>query len=315
MKNLLAVLLVTISLSSCSSDNELSNLNITSLDFTEILTFQVDTLELDLASSSSENSFFITYSADNGLNESVLKYNLTTLTQNDLTHPDVAESRQIEIINGSIYSVSSNDIYKYDLNLNNITTVDNGFTQLRYLRTTSFNDELLIFAGNDKIISYDTSLDTFDFDVSSMPYGYRDQNDGEIYNSKIHIFGGRECDSFEDFMNQQCNSFNEINIYDFVTDTWTQETTPYQIHESFTDLYNDKIIVSGNKNSNQTNSFIAEYDTLTNSFSDILSNLDMSNITIRGITILNNDVYLAYADLITPMPSIVTIKVVKASLL
>jgi len=299
---------------SCSSDNESSIINQAPLNFTEVMTFEVDTLELDMISSISENSFYITYSGDSGLNENVLKYNLSTLSQSNLTHPDVSESRQIEIINSNVYSISSNDIYIYDLDLNNLININNEYNAMRYLRAASFNNELLIVGGSDEIAKFDTITQTYNFSLSDSPYGFRDQNDGEVYNNNIYIFGGRVCESYEDFINQQCNSYNEINIYNIQNDTWTQETIPYLVHESFTDLYNDKIIVVGNKNSNQTNSFIAEYEPLTNSYSEILSNLDIANITIRGITVLNNEVFLAYADLASPMPNIITIKIVKASL-
>jgi len=306
MRSFIPLLIVSIYLWSCTSDNESSIINQAPLNFSEVMTFEVDTLELDMVSSVIENSFYITYSPDNGLNENVLKYDLTTLSQNDLTHPDTSESRQIEIINDIIYSISSNDVYKYDLNLGNLNTAHVGYGDYkRYSRLTSYNDDILMVSGlYYGIRRFDTTSETYVTPYSPPPNEPRFQNDGEIYNDNIYTFGGWITDGIS----------NEILIYNILTDTWDQESLPYDIFESYTDTYNDNIFVTGNKDSNQTNSFLAEYDPISNSYTDILSNLDLANITIRGITILNDDVFIAYADLVSPMPSIIPIKVVKATL-
>jgi hypothetical protein len=277
------------------------------------MTFQVDTLELDMISSDVENAFFITYSADTGFNESVLKHNVSSGIQTNLVHPDVSESRQIEIINNEIYSISSNDIYKFDLNLNNLLNINSSYNNAIYSRATKYNNDLLYFYS-DKIGRFDINSESYNSVLSISPYDYRDQNDGEIVNDIVYMFGGRQCDSHEDFENNTCDSFNEINIYNIVSDSWNQELLPYEIFESFTSLDGNAIIVSGNKNPDQTNSFIAEYDVLTSNYTDLETSLDLENITIRGITVLNNEVYVAYTDLVDPMPDIMTIKVVKANL-
>jgi hypothetical protein len=54
MKNIILISILTILLISCSSDNEVNEVFIeynTELDFMEVFSFQVDTLELDMASS------------------------------------------------------------------------------------------------------------------------------------------------------------------------------------------------------------------------------------------------------------------------
>lgn len=316
MKKVILLILLTVIFSSCTSDNELSIQNTTSLDFTEVVSFQVDTLELDLVSNINENSLYITYSGDSGFNENVLKYNTTTSAQNEITHPDISESRQIEIINNLIYSISSNDIYTYDLNLDNVTNINNLYNDRRYLRTSSLNNDLLIIGGTNQIVKFDTSAQTYDYTLTDSPYEFRDKNDGEILNNNIYIFGGRTCNySGEEFDNQECDSHNEITIYNLLNDNWTNETIPYQIHESFTELYGNKIIVAGNKNSNQTNSFIAEYIPSTNTYSNIQSNLDLNDITIRGVTILNNEIFIAYIEVSSFMSDLMTVKIVKAPLL
>lgn len=319
MKNIILFLFVTVCLSSCSSDetSNSANINRVPLDFTEVMSFQVDTLELDMISSSVENSFFITYSSDNGFNENVLKYNVSSNSQTDLVHPDISESRQIEIINDNIYSISSNDIYKFDLNLSNLSNINSTYNNAVFLRATNYqNDLLFLFDYNlNNIGRFDINSESYDNHLSTFPYTSRFQSDAEIINDVIYIFGGKSCDSNEDFVNNTCDSFNEVNIYNIIDDTWNQEFLPYQINESFTAIYGNTILVSGNKNPDQTNSFLGEYDVTTNTYNDLLTSLDLENITIRGITVFNDEVYIAYADLINPMPDIMTIKVVKASLL
>ncbi|HIC31857.1 MAG TPA: hypothetical protein EYO76_08050 [Flavobacteriaceae bacterium] len=316
MKRLILLLSITIIFVSCSSDNEPSIQNTTSLVFTEVMSFQVDTLELDMASNIVVNSFYITYSGDSGYNENVLKYNLTTSSQSDLTHPDISESRQIEIINDNIYSISSNDIYKFDLDLNNLVNISDSYNNMRYLRTTSLNNELLIIGGSDEIAKFDTNTEAYDFSLSDSPYGYRDQRDGEIYNNNIYMFGGANSTPQQWPEEDIINSFDEITIYNMSTDNWSQtQSLPYQVFESFTSLYNDSIIVTGNKNQDQTNSFIGRYDLLTDSYSEFDTSLDLENITIRGVTVLNDEIIIAYIDLVSPMPDLMTVKVVKASLI
>lgn len=316
MKNLIFLLFLTIVFSSCSSDNEPSIQNSTSLHFTEVMTFQVDTLELDMASNFSENSLYITYSGDSGLNENVLKFNISTQSVSNLIHPDISESRQIEIINNYIYSISSNDIYRFDLDLNNLENISDNYNDMRYLRMSSFNNELLIVGGSNKIAKFDTTAQAYDFSLSESPYGYRDQRDGEFYNNNIYMFGGANSTPQQWPEEDIINSFNEITVYNLSTDTWSQnQSLPYEVFESFSSLYNDSIIVTGNKNQDQTNSFIGQYNLLTNSYSEFDTSLDLENTTIRGVTVLNDEIFIAYIDLLSPMPDLMTVKVVKATLL
>ena len=318
MKNLIFLLLISIIISSCSPDNDSSIQNTASLDFIEVMSFQVDTLALDMTSNINANSYYITYSGDSGLNENVLKYNLTSMAQTDLVHPDISESRQIEVINGNIYSISHNDVYRYDLNLNNLEEVNIGYSDWRDARATIYNNNILMTTFlYDGIRRFDTSTNDYVNPISSLPnqQGRLYWSDGEVYGNKLYVFGGGETIR-QPWPNPDIvNSFSEITIYDFNTDSWSEENLPYVAYETFTALYNSSIIVTGNRNQDQTNSFIGQYDILTNTYSELDTSLDLENITIRGITILNDEILLAYIDLVSPMPDLMTVKVVKASLL
>jgi len=277
------------------------------------MSFQVDTLDMDITSDVSTNSLFITSSNDDVWPERVLKYNLSNSTQSELIHDDGTESRQIEIVNNTIYSFSYNHIIKYDLNLSNITEINQNYW-LSYSKATKYNNDVLILSG--RVVTsgnnptemplklFDTTSETFN-ELSVFPNGIRMHADGSIHNDNLYMFGGTDLTTI----------YNELNVYDLTNDIWSQETLPYGIYESFTSLYNDTIFVAGNKESDNSNAFLGTYDTTTNLYSEINTSLNLDNITIRGITILNNELFLAYADYVSPMPNIVTIKVVKASLL
>jgi hypothetical protein len=292
---------------SCSSDNKPIS-STQSLNFSEIFNIQVDTLELDMITDTGENALYITYSADNGLNENLMKYNLTTSSQTTITHPDVSTSRQIEIIGNVLYSVSFTSVYKFDLNLGNATLIRSDHTANEELKGVSYNDEILFPMGYNNITSFNTLANTTQTLLNSWSTT-RARSDGEIYNDKLYSFGGSTGMRIS-----VSESFNEINIFDIVNNTWSQQSLPFTVFESFTALNVDKIIVAGNKNSAGNEAFIGIYDPSLNTFTEIPVSLDLNNISIRSIAILNNDLYVAYADFLPIMPSLIPIKVAKATL-
>lgn len=315
MKSLIPIIIIVICLCSCSSENESSILNQAPLNFTEVMTFEVDTLDLDMTSVISENSIYITSSNVDvypEMVERVLKYNLSTSTQTDLIHFDDTESRQIEVHNDVIYSFSYAQITKYDLNISNSIELNHS-SWLSYSKATKYNNDILLVSGksantaayitNMPIKYFNTTTENFS-DLTLFPNGYRIHADGEVYADKLYLFGGIDNTVI----------YDDINIYDIINDIWTQENLPYQAFESFTSLYNDSIIVVGNKNADNSRAFVGIYDIPTNTYSELDTSLNLNNITIRGITILNNEVFIAYADIVSPMPNIITIKVVKALL-
>ena len=95
MKKYIVILLASIAITSCTSNQENKQVNFNNLSFTDIYTIQVDTLEMDMISDATQNSIYITYSSNNGLNENILKLNTSTLNPLEITHPDYSESREI----------------------------------------------------------------------------------------------------------------------------------------------------------------------------------------------------------------------------
>ncbi len=306
MRNII-LLFAIICLYSCSSDELSNKQNSQDLNFTDIHNISVDTLDLDMISDISQNSIYLTYSSNNGLNENVLKYNITTQTSTIISHPDVTESRQIEIIGNWIYSISKNDVYRYDLNLGNLSLHNNQTTGLEHTRAVVNSNKISFIEGQNLLFNYDTTSNTYQRNMQGNSYKLR--ADSEIFNNKIYTFGGCSYDT-----NHNPILYNTINIYDIASNTWLQDSLPFNVYESFTASYNNTIIVAGNKNSISSDSFIGVFNPITNNYTTLTSTLDLSNISIRGITILNQNIYLAYTDLTTPMPLLMNVKIAKATL-
>jgi len=297
-----------ISLYSCSSEDKTASTPIP-LNFTDLFTFQVDTLDLDMKSNVGQNSLYISYSTNNGFNENIMKFELNNSSQIVIVHPDMTESRQIEIVGGQLFSFGGYTNYSMDLNLQNIALINQTPAGFGYFRTLVYNNEIYFPYGFDNYTVYNTSTNNFQYFWNSFST-LRGNSDGEIINGKLYSFGGSTGTS-----NYQPQSYNEINIYDLVTNTWTQNTLPYAVFESFTSIYGGNIIVAGNKNSDRSGAFLAIYNPVSNTFNQLTTSLNINNITIRNVAILNNDLYIAYADIISPMPNLINIKVAKASLL
>jgi hypothetical protein len=314
MKKALWFLVISCVVSSCSNDNSAAAVP-ANLNFSPVFNFVTDSLDLDMANSETENSVYCTYSDIDLIDiykEKVIKYNLNTLSQSNITHSDGTESRQLEIIGSNIYSISYFDIYKYNLNLDNILELHQ-FTYKGIPKTTQHNNNIIILSGKDysfpgsgnmELLLFNTTSETYST-FTTFPNGYRMRGDGVTLNDKLYIFGG----------NDGITNYAEINIYDIISNNWTQQALPFGVYESFSSFYNNLIIVSGNKNSDSSGAFIGLYNPITNSFSNLNTSLDLNNISIRGITILNDEIYIAYTDYITPWSNNITIKVDKASLL
>ena len=291
---------------SCSSDDS-NTTNRQNLTFTDIYTIQADTLDIDMISNVGENSIYISYSADNGYNENLLKLNVSSLNTNEIILPDFAESRQIEIVNNDIFSLSGNDIFKLDLNLNLISS-NNIYNGSVFSRITHKNNTIQILKGINNIPEYDILTDNYIFPNFPNNQNYTLRSDGEIINDILYTFGGIN------YVNPNWVTSNQINIYDYLTNNWSSQNLSFNVYESFTDIYNNKVIVGGNKQSNQSEAFIGIYDPSNGTYTDFTTTLNLSAISLRGLTVLNDELYIAYIDYNFPLPSALSIKIAKASL-
>lgn len=306
MKKYIIILLASIAITSCTSNQENKQVNFNNLSFSDIYTFQVDTLEMDMISDATQNSIYITYSSNNGLNENILKLNTLTLNPLEIIHPDDSESREIEIVNNVIYSISANDIIKLDLSLNILSPNSDLGNNAVYHRLIGYNNTIQLPRGLNNILEYDVNINDYIFNYFPQS---KYKMDGEIINDVMYAFGGG------DVTVTPIQATNEIEIYDYLTDTWNTESLPFNVSESFTDKYNNYIFVAGNKLDDFSNGFIGLYDTDLHTYTTITTSIDFSTKSIRGVTILGNDIYIAYMDFPNTLPALVDVKIAKASLL
>ena len=290
-----------ITIFACSSDNENRSLN--AITFTDVYSVEADSLELDLIGDNSENAFYLTYSADNGYNENLLKYDLTSQIPTEIVHPDMGESTQLEIVNNLLYSVAKSEIYRYDLDLSNETVLPVVFG-FDHMRTETYNDNIWMLPGMNQYLTYNTTSNNFTWDVG-ITDDYWSQAAFEIINDKAYCFGGANY-------YPAVIATNKIHIYDYLGDNWTEQTLPFNVFESFTATYNNSIIVAGNKNIDSSQPFLYIFNPATNSFSELATTFDFTGKTIRGVAIVNQGIYIAYAEF--PITSLITIKIAKGNL-
>lgn len=298
-------------ISSCSDNDDTLRQIPPYLNFSPVLNFTTDSLELDITNSTNENSIYISYSDIADIYaENVIKYNLSNLSQTNMTHHDDSYGVQIEVIGNSIFSISYNYSSKFDINLGNNTQISQSFSNSK---ATKYGNNILLFSGeeysipaqiNMNVLRFDTSNETYS-QIASFPNGNRFRGDGIVYNNKLHIFGG----------NDGITNYNEINIYDLVSNTWSQGNLPFTVYESFTSLYNNSIVVAGNKNSDSSGAFIGVYDLNTNTFTELTTSLNLSDTSIRGITVIDDEMYIIYTNFTSPFIGPITMHLYKASLL
>src|SRR6218665_2909186 len=314
MKKIYWILIICCIACSCSDNDDSLALPAT-LNFNPVFNFVTDSLDIDMVNSPTSNSIYCTYSDIDLVDiykEKVIKYNLNTSIQSSITHYDGIESRQLEVVGNEIYSLSYTGIFKYDLNLSNIVELPE-FNYRIIPKTTLYNNNIIIISSTDntfpepspmQLLHFNTTSQTYS-SFTTFPIGYRMRGDGVAFNDKLYIFGG----------NDGITNFAEINIYDIIGNSWTQQALPFGVYESLTSIYNNSVIVAGNRNADSSGAFIGLYNPATNDFTSLNTSLNLNNISIRGITVINDEVYIAYAEHITPWPNNITIRIEKASLL
>lgn len=303
MRKIIALFII-VSFYSCSSDENQNKKRTQNLNFTEIYSIAVDTLELDMISNVNENSLYLAYSPNNDVNDNIMKLNLQTQSQIIEAHPDPSESRQLAIIGNNLYSFGVDHVLKMDLNLNNLQIVNTGYNIFFYSRAIPSGNTVLFPFGQNNLIKYDLLTDTYQGTFNSYPLTNR--SDGGVINNILYSFGGNQ-------LSPNLVS-NKIKMYNLITSSYTESNLPYSIFESFVATYQGNFIVAGNKNTNQGDAFLAIYDPITATYTDMNTSLNLSTVSIRGIAVINNELYLAYCESFNPLSSTGTIKIVKSNL-
>lgn len=292
---------ILILFTSCENDRIENN---STINFVDVMTITVDTLEMDMVGDTNNNSLYLSYSPYNDTNDNILKIDILTNSQTIEANPDPTDSRQLSINGNNLYSFGVDNVIKMDMNLNNAQTVNIGYNIFFYSRAIQNGNEILFSFGQNNLISYDILTDSYLGTLSSDPVIIK--SDGAVVNNKLYSFGGN-------YWTQNLAS-NKIQIYDLASSIYTESNLPYTIYESFVTTFQGNLIVAGNKNIDQSGAFLAIYNPITSSYTDISTTLDLNSISIRSISIINNDMYIAYCQNYIPMSTMNTIKIVKSSL-
>lgn len=286
-----------------SCDGEENKRNLIA-DFQEIATIYVDTLEIDMVGDVNQNALYLAYSPANDMNDNIMKLELQNLTQTIEAHQDPTESRQLAIYGNYVYSFGVDQVLKMDMNLNNLQVVNSGYNIFFYSRAVPNGNTILFPFGQNNLVNYNLLTDTYQGTIDSDPLILR--SDGAFMNNILYSFGGNPW---------PLNSASDkIKMYNLITSSYSESNLPYPIYESFVVTYQGNFIVAGNKNPTQDDAFLAIYNPTTATYTDINTSLNLSTISIRSISIVNNDLYLAYCENFNPTASVNTIKIAKSSL-
>jgi hypothetical protein len=298
---LFLILPIGILFMSCDSERIQSH---STINFVDIATISVDTLEIDMVGDANQNALYLAYSPNNDVNDNTMKLDLQTLSQTIEAHPDPTESRQLAILGNHLYSFGVDQVLKMDMDLNNLQVVNSGYSIFFYSRAVPNGNTVLFPFGQNDLVSYDILTDTYQGTIDFDPLTLR--SDGAVMNNILYSFGGNPLS-----LNPMSD---KIKMYDLITSSYSESNLPYPIYESFVTTYQGNFIVAGNKNTTQGDAFLAIYNPTTATYTDMNTSLNLSTISIRSISVVNDELYLAYCENFSPTASVNTIKIVKSSL-
>lgn len=300
--NIIFLLLLGSVLISCEEENSTGNNDL--IELAEVTSFSVDSLEIDMIGNLEENALYFSYSPDNDINDNIMKYDLQNQSQIVEAQPDPTDSRQLIIWGNFIYSFGTADVIKLDLDLNNSEIVNSDYNIFFYSRAVQNGSSVYFPFGNNNLVSYNILDNTYEGTINSDPLTVR--SDGAIVNNSLYSFGG-----FRYWTNPISD---KLKIYDLTASTYSESTLPYPMYESFTATYEGNIIVAGNKNLDQSSAFIAVYDPILGTYSDLNTTLNLNSISIRSICVIQDELFIAYCEYYNPSNTTHVIKIAKGIL-
>jgi hypothetical protein len=300
---LLLLLVITVLLfSNCESNKEdiVSDpqeedpVLITSLSFEEAYTFEINLLggpHIGMISSTSENSLFISCRenepSSNNSEEEVFKLNLDTnqlIRKN--TSPGGFITKQLSIVNDQLLSIGGTELKTYDLNIVNepssrsywgINANSPNFTLSKFGIATD-NGDTYIIGGyrvdtstkeNKKIHKLNmSSVELFEeiIDTPETMIGAS----GAVSNNKLYVFGGATYENFTE-------GTNKIYIYPLDnSQNYEEFSMTVSADVTYVQKYREIILIAGQKGlyGGERTSFVGIFDTNTNIFKEIETNLD-----------------------------------------
>ena len=258
------------------------------LSFEEVYTFEDNLLGgpyIGMTNPTSENSLFIS-SRENTpsgttTEEEVFKLNLDTKQlDRKNTSPGGYITKQLKIIDDQLVSIGATELKIYDLNLQNEPSsiaYQNNFNLSKY-GVASDDTNTYIIGGyrvdtstreNTKIHKLNiNSVDLFE-EIIETPETMVGAS-GAISNNKLYVFGGATYDNITE-------GTNKIFIYPLDNSPNYEELSmTVSADITFVHKYGEIILIAGQKGLfvGEKTSFIGIFDTNTNTFEEIETNLD-----------------------------------------
>ncbi len=292
----------------------------TSIDFTEVASFILDgDNTIGCTSSEVTNKIYFSERGSyqfencdvfNGLiEETIYTYDIFTgfFEKLSFCQPSGFVTKELEIIDGNLISLSSESCNTYSISLDqnpNVNEFDfNDTDQRAFTRqgTATFGNDIYITGSDffkeelsDRIYKYDNNANQLEI-ITHMPSS-KYFADAEIVDNKLYIFGGTPS-----FGNNFLTPEDHIYIYDFDTETWEIEYLSIPILDTFSVRYGDLIYIGGytffdtdgDGDRDRTENYIGVYNTNNRTFTNIPLSLNTTAYgSFKQITILNNKLYL-----------------------
>jgi len=261
---------------------------ISNLSFEETYAFEANLLggpHIGMTNSTSENSLFISCRenepSSGTTEEEVFKLDLDT---NQLirksTSPGGFITKQLKIINDQLVSIGGTELKIYDLNLQNEPSsieYQNNFTLSKY-GVASDDTNTYIIGGyrvdtptreNKKIHKLNINSGEVFEEIIDTPETMVGAS-GTVSNDKLYVFGGAIFENLTE-------GTNKIYIYPLDnSQNYEELSMSVTADVTFVQKYGDIILIAGYKGLyvGEKTSFVGKFDTTTNIFEEIETNLD-----------------------------------------
>ena len=251
---------------------------LTSLSFEETYAFEANLMggpHIGMTNSTSENSLFISSRENepsgNTTEEEVFKLNLDT---------NQFITKQLKIINDQLVSIGGTELKIYDLNLQNDPSsieYQNNFTLSKF-GVASDDTNTYIIGGyrvdtptreNTKIHKLNINTGELFEEIIETPETMVGAS-GAVLNNKLYVFGGAIFENLTE-------GTNKIYIYPLDnSQNYEELSMSVTADVTFVQKYGDIILIAGHKGLyvGEKTSFVGKFDTTTNIFEEIDTNLD-----------------------------------------
>jgi N-acetylneuraminic acid mutarotase len=283
---------------------------LTSLSFEETYVFEANLLggpHIGMTNLTSENSLFISSRENepsgNTTEEEVFKLNLDTnqlIRKN--TSPGVFITKQLKIINDQLVSIGGTELKIYDLNLQNEPSsieYQNNFTLSKF-GVASDDTNTYIIGGyrvdtptreNTKIHKLNINTGELFEEIIETPETMVGAS-GAVLNNKLYVFGGATYENLTEGTNKiYIYHLDNSGIFGELSMSVTADVT-------FVQKYGDIILIAGHKGLyvGERTSFIGTFDTATNVFQEIDTNLNSEGgeKAIHQMIVKDDKIFILY---------------------